>query len=279
MITYKRCDQVDDKLIYDTFKEGFSDYIVKFNMTYEYFINRFFNVDGNDRRYSHIALNGDVGIGVIFGGVNTFDGIKSMRCGALSVAPEYRGKGVAQELVKLHKQKAKELDCKQLVLEVIVGNDRAIRFYEKNEYIKKNDWFIYTTDNLSFLDGVDSSNVKQITIDDVRKYRYENIDYHIAWSNEIFCVEKRDAYHYGVFDGNKLVGVISTIGGAVLFIHVLEPYRNKGYGKALIKKAIKEDVESISTFFSAQSDLEQFLVKNGFVKDKISQYEMAIANL
>lgn len=276
MIKYKQCDQVDDKLIYETFKEGFSDYIVQSNINFEDFLKRFFDVDGNDRAFSYIALDGDVGVGVVFGGINTFDEMKSMRCGALCVSPGYRGKGVAQELVRLHKFKAKEQDCEQMVLEVIVGNDRAIRFYEKNDYIKKHDWYIYSTDNFSFLDGVKDCNIKPITVNEVRDYRNAHVDYHIAWSNEIFCIERRDAAYYAAIEDDKIVGVISMLGGTILFLHVLEEYRKAGYAKALIKKALKEDLESINTFFSSQKDLEEFLIKNCFVKDKISQYEMAV---
>ena len=50
-----------------------------------------------------------------------------MRCGTLAVHPNYRGVGVSQKLFELHKE-ALQNECKQLFLEVIVGNDRAIRF-------------------------------------------------------------------------------------------------------------------------------------------------------
>lgn len=276
MIEYKRCDQVDDKLIYDTFKEGFSDYIVKLEISFEDFLKRFFDVDCNRREYSHIALNGEKGVGVIFGGINLHDDMKSIRCGALSIVPEYRGKGVAQELLRLHKQTANDQDCDQMVLEVIAGNDRAIRFYEKSDYKKKHDWYIYTADNISFLNDAQSHCVRQITIDELKDYRAKNVNYHIAWSNEIFCIERRDAMHYGAFEGEKLLGVISMQGETVLFLHVLDEYRRKGYGRALIKKAIKQDAKSINTFFSAQKELEGFLNSNGFNRGKISQHEMAL---
>lgn len=276
MIEYKRCDQVDDKLIYDTFKEGFSDYLVKLEISFEDFLKRFFDVDSNRREYSHIALNGEKGIGVIFGGINMHDSLKSMRCGALSVVSEYRGEGVAQELLRLHKQTAKDKDCDQMVLEVIVGNDRAIRFYEKNDYVKKHDWYIYTVKDVSFLDNVQDECVKKITIVKLKDYRAKNINYHIAWSNEMFCVERRDAVHYGAFDDDKLVGVISMQGETILFLHVIDEYRAKGYGRALIKKAMKPDTKGLNTFFSTQKELEGFLISNGFSKGKISQYEMVL---
>ena len=47
---------------------------------------------------------------------------------------KYRGKGISQRLMEFHREEAKKLDCKQLFLEVIVSNDRAINFYKKLGY-------------------------------------------------------------------------------------------------------------------------------------------------
>ncbi|MEW8955828.1 GNAT family N-acetyltransferase [Clostridium sp.] len=136
MITYKRCNDVDEDLIYEAFTIGFSDYIVKFNMAKEAFFNHFFGAEGNSKEHSFIALDNNKPIGVIFGGINIYEGIKTMRCGTLAVIPEYRGKEVSQELFKLHKNEGLNNNCTQLFLEVITENYRAVRFYESLGYEK-----------------------------------------------------------------------------------------------------------------------------------------------
>lgn len=136
MIQYKRCSEVSIDLVYEAFKDGFSDYIIKMEVSIEDFIKRFFGPEGNSLKHSFLALDGNKSVGVILGGIKDYEKIKTMRCGTLAVHPNYRGIGVSQKLFELHKEEALQNECKQLFLEVIVGNDRAIHFYTKLGYEK-----------------------------------------------------------------------------------------------------------------------------------------------
>ncbi|HDR7489227.1 TPA: GNAT family N-acetyltransferase, partial [Bacillus pacificus] len=136
MIQYKRCSEVNIDLVYGAFRDGFSDYIIKMEVSKEDFIKRFFGAEGNSLEHSFLALDGDKPVGVILSGIKVYESIKTMRCGTLAVHPNYRGIGVSQKLFELHKEEAIQNECKQLFLEVIVGNDRAIRFYNKLGYEK-----------------------------------------------------------------------------------------------------------------------------------------------
>lgn len=42
MIQYKRCSEVNIDLVYEAFRDGFSDYIIKMEVSKEDFIKRFF---------------------------------------------------------------------------------------------------------------------------------------------------------------------------------------------------------------------------------------------
>ena len=41
MIQYKRCSEVSIDLVYEAFKDGFSDYIIKMEVSKEDFVKRF----------------------------------------------------------------------------------------------------------------------------------------------------------------------------------------------------------------------------------------------
>ena len=43
MIQYKRCSEVNIDLVYEAFKDGFSDYIIKMEVSKEDFIQRFWD--------------------------------------------------------------------------------------------------------------------------------------------------------------------------------------------------------------------------------------------
>jgi ribosomal-protein-alanine N-acetyltransferase len=52
----------------------------------------------------------------------------------LDVDEAWRGKGVAKELMRRGEAEACEAGCMAMVLHVFVGNDVAIRFYERVGY-------------------------------------------------------------------------------------------------------------------------------------------------
>jgi len=52
MVTYKRCSEVDINSVYEAFQIGFSDYIIKINMSKDDFITRFLGPEGNCLEHS-----------------------------------------------------------------------------------------------------------------------------------------------------------------------------------------------------------------------------------
>lgn len=112
--------------VHEAFQAGFSDYIIKASVPQEQVYHSLFVREGNRLEYSYIALDGEMPIGIIFSGLSNFDGTLTLRCGAMCVIPEYRGLGVSKALHNLHRRVALGHGCKQLYLEVIVGNNRAV---------------------------------------------------------------------------------------------------------------------------------------------------------
>ncbi|MBZ9686920.1 GNAT family N-acetyltransferase [Clostridium estertheticum] len=185
MITYKCCIDVDRRVIFQTFLDGFSDYIIKFETTESLFFERFFGAEGNNLEYSFIAMEEGRGIGIILGGIREFDGLRTMRCGTMCVSPLFRNKGIASQLLKLHKKKAIEENCKQLFLEVIASNNNAINFYESNGYFKVYDLIYYSTEKFDWLENVTTDSIEDISIEELRAFRNSFSELHINWQNEI----------------------------------------------------------------------------------------------
>jgi ribosomal protein S18 acetylase RimI-like enzyme len=61
----------------------------------------------------------------------------------LYVLEEYRGQGVAQLLLDSVKQYAKTADAKGLELSTAIDNETAQRLYERNGYIKDEEYYHY----------------------------------------------------------------------------------------------------------------------------------------
>ncbi|MGR5927903.1 GNAT family N-acetyltransferase [Bacillus pacificus] len=280
MIQYKRCSEVSIDLVYEAFRDGFSDYIIKMEVSKEDFIKRFFGAEGNSLKHSFVALDGNKSVGVILGGIKDYENIKTMRRGTLAVHPNYRGIGVSQKLFELHKDEAIQNGCKQLFLEVIVGNDRAIRFYNKLGYEKVYDLSYYNLKDMTKIihkecKGIE---VKQLEFPAFKVEIQKWLHFHINWQNDMDYIEKTNHTFYGAYVDNDLKGSICiNEQGKISFIFIDKEYRNRGIGSKLLQVARDElNLESLLISFPNNSLLEGFLKKTGFEKNSLAQYEMYV---
>lgn len=282
MVVYKKCSEADRDSIFEAFRIGFSDYIIKFDMTKEFFFNRFFGVEGNSIETSFIAMDGEKPIGVILGGIKDYEGIKTIRCGTLAVHPEYRGQGVSRKLHDMHREIAVREGCKQLFLEVIVGNDRAINFYKREGYEKIYDLSYFSLSDLSGFNTrqINEIDIRKVNCKDIKRIQLNFSDTHINWQNDLDYIEKSEGQEsYGAYKDNILVGVASLNKNTRINMLWVNPeYRNSGIATNLIDKCIRElKLEKVSIGLPNNASLYGYLTHKGFNRDSISQYEMYCA--
>ncbi len=279
MIHYKKCSEVNIDFIYEAFRDGFSDYIIKMEVSKEDFIKRFFGPEGNKLEHSHLALDENKPIGVILGGIKDYESIKTMRCGTLAIHPSFRGTGVSHTLFELHKEEAIKNGCQQLFLEVIVGNDRAIQFYKKLGYEKVYNLSYY---NLKDLSNLTSKSLPNIEIKQIKFAEFQNgiqkwLNFHINWQNDIDYIERTENNtYYGAYINNDLKGCICiSDNGKISFLFVDKEYRGVGMATSLLQTVNKElQLASLSIGFPNNGLLEGFVKKCGFEKSSLAQYEM-----
>lgn len=279
MLQFKRCTEVSMNSIYSAFSIGFSDYIIKLEMPQNFFEKRFFGPEGNSLEHSFIALDDEKAIGVILGGIKYYEGVKTIRCGTLAVAPEYRGSGVSQKLMELHRKEALKYQCQQLFLEVIVGNDRAINFYKKLGYEKIYDLIYFSYEDINSIKEKCKFqlSIHPLDIKELKTAAQSVKAVHINWQNDLDYIEKMDGQiSLGAYVGHKLVGVISVNKSTrINFIWVDENMRYNGIGTSLIKAAAKElGLSKLSLGFPNNSSIQGFVTHIGFKKDSVTQYEM-----
>jgi len=280
MYRYINASETDRENVYKAFIKGFSDYMIRFEMNQEDFFSRFFGPDGNELDLSFVAFSGDEPVGVVLGGIRDFDGVKTMRCGALSIVPEHRGKGVSDRLLELHIETAKDRGCRQLFLEVIRGNDRAVAFYEKKGYEKIYDLHYYTLDKSDFsgnLSSVGYAELKEMSFADLHSLKEQFSDIHLNWQTDFQAMEKMNDIRYcGAYEGQLLKGVVAFRDtGKIYLIWVDRRSRKRHLGSLLMNKAIEmTDSPKMHISFSNHAGLSGFVKRCGFMKDELSQYEM-----
>lgn len=72
-----------------------------------------------------------LGIAVCFVGFSTFAARRLLNIHDLAVMPEERGRGVGQKLLARAEERARDLGCCKLTLEVQENNARALRLYAR----------------------------------------------------------------------------------------------------------------------------------------------------
>ena len=83
--------------------------------------------------FSVLAFDGDLAVGL----ANCLEGFSSFACRPLinvhdiAVLPAYRGRGVGEQMLALVESIARERGACKLTLEVLQGNQSAIRLYER----------------------------------------------------------------------------------------------------------------------------------------------------
>lgn len=279
MIVYKRCTDVNEDDIFQAFQIGFSDYIIKMEIPKDIFIQRFFGPEGNSLEYSVIALDDNKPVGLNLGGIKIYEGVKTLRCGALCIHPDYRGTELSKKLFDMHKDIAIENNCKQLFLEVIEGNDRAINFYKKKGYeiVYDINYFSHNNPTELIADLPEDMKIEKIDISMLRSLTYQIHDIHINWQNDFdFISQINGQVHYGLFKDEKLVGGLSIHPrGKLSFLWINPEFRYRGIGKAFVYYAVKElNIEKLVTNFTNNASLLGFIKHLNFTKDSISQYEM-----
>ena len=277
MINYICCNQVDMDVIYRGFIVGFSDYMIKFDMTKEIFVKHFFGLEGNDLNHSFIALEEEKPVGLILGGVKNYDGLKTMRCGALCIHPDYRGKGISFKLFSLHKQDAIAQHCKQMCLEVIVGNDRAIQFYKKMGYEKVYDLSYYFIEEIEWVKELDKEyKIKEIGLAEILNLSDQISNIHINWQNDFDYIKKSSGVRcFGVYKGEDLVSGLCMRNNKISFLWTTVEERNQGLTMNLLKQVFSLlNYEKLTINFPNNHSLYGFVKHNNFTKDSLSQYEM-----
>lgn len=277
MLQYTRCS--DDRLpdVYQAFSAGFSDYVIPMQQSYDQFVQRIFGPEGNRPEHSFIAYDDQLPVGLALGGIREYEGVRTMRCGALCVSPDYRRRQVAQALFELHRGEALALGCQQLFLEVIVGNERAINFYCKVGYQSVYDLRYFTcTEPRRLLDRQQPSlQVETVSLAEIKATA--NPEVHVNWQNSLdYLAGVPGVACYGVRDDQRLLAYLCiTPSGRLFQLWVTPRARRRGIASNLLAHAVLQlNLPKLSVGTPNNASLQGFLRQSGFSQDPLAQFEM-----
>lgn len=280
MYSYKTLKNIELKVIYNTFIEAFSDYQVKFDISFDNFQimmkRRGLNLD-----FSMGAFKDDKMVGFILNGVREWNGKITIYDVGTGVVLEHRKKGVTRDMFEKLLEVCRDKKIEQYLLEVLQENIGAVNLYKGNGFQITREFDCY------FLNKFNNSTNEKIILEKIDSFSEEiwrelkkYWNYNPSWQNSIDSIKANfNNFIYIVAKSkDKIVGygIIEKTTGDIPQIAVSPQYRRQGIGKAIVNRLINSlDIErfKILNVDSRDLEMEKFLLSIGGEK-YTKQFEM-----
>ncbi|RQO36645.1 GNAT family N-acetyltransferase [Chryseobacterium sp. KBW03] len=264
--------------ILSVFNHSFSDYIVPFHLTKEVLISKI-AAEKLDMNISVGAFEEGRLVSFILQAEKVENGEKTIYNGGTGVVPESRGKGLVRKMYDFIIPVLKERNANILLLEVIEGNQNAIRAYE-------NLGFTIVRRLLCFNGNIKKGKENaEVSIQELKDFQWEKLcsfwDIEPSWQGSVFVLEPMPEHYVtlGAYDGERLVGYIiyGPASKKVYQIAVDKNYRNQGVGtmlfNALLQKNNGQPI-ALNNVDDSSENISKFLSEKIGLNNWLSQFEM-----
>ena len=235
MIRYSSLENTDVNELFSVFAEAFSDYMVPVNMSFERFTGNM-RRNGYDGRVSAGAFSDGKLVGFIMSGRRVNDGIMSAYDMGTGVIPGYRSRGIAGNMIDHLKCLLDQEGVSRYVLEVIRGNERALRLYRCKGFEIRREFTCFQIDK-SHLKGVSSFQVEHAFSFDFNLVK-DFQDASPSWQNSAESIlSDKDRYVFSVISAGGRVcayAVSDPATGDIPQFAVSHECRGRGMGKSLL---------------------------------------------
>jgi len=265
--------------ILSVFNEAFSDYVIPFKMTIEQ-LNSKIKSENIQLQYSLGTYVNDKLVGFILHATeDRGDSIQLYNAGT-GVIPSQRGQKITQKMYQFGIPVYKEREVSSIILEVISGNDAAIRSYENMGFRKTRDLNCYSghINEKTKNDTLQIREIPKSCIEDLKAFA----DIRPSWQNSFETIKRMGemALLVGLFDQESLIGYLALNKSNHRIIQVaIEPKeRNKGSASTLfqyIRDTYSEKTSIINVDVNSKN-LNECLVAIGLSKS-IMQHEMLLS--
>lgn len=278
---------VDREQLYPVFRDAFADYGV--DMSYMTEANLLLRAEKNavDWEISPGAFDGDRMVGFTLVGVDEFEGAPCAFDAATGIVPDHRGHGVARAMFDHALPMLRERGVERFLLEVIQGNDPAVRAYRKAGF--------QVTRELGCFDLHPDPDALAARVDEPFEIREAprsivdelagEMEWTPSWENSLGSIRRirDDLVVLGAYDGGEPAGAIVYTPALrwILSLVVARTHRGLGIGSALVRRLAERVApslkgEAIKLLNVDRSDRAMLALAGacGF-NHRVDQFEMA----
>ena len=253
MITINPLSNISLEEIYKTFVEAFSDYHVKFTLSFDDFLFMM-NRRGMNRDLSFGAFENERLLGFTLNGLGLWNGFLTAYDTGTGIIPDYRKKGLAKRIFQESLPVLRQNNIKQYLLEVLKQNKVAYELYIKLgfEVSREFDYYVFKKNdikNSAFSKCPDKIRIEETDEIDWAK-AISFFDFEPSWQNSLEAIKRSfDSYfRIAAYKNENLVGFgfLQKSNGDIPQIAVNKDFRRKGIGSAIFRKLI--DINQIENF-------------------------------
>lgn len=278
-IEIKTLEDISTTDILDCFNKSFSDYLVPVSLALAQLEDKI-QSENILKEYSIGAFDNDQLIGFILHGYDVIDDRKVLYNAGTGVIPDYRGQNLTEKMYTFGLRLFKEIDIKNILLEAITENLRAIKVYERIGF-KTNRTVICYKGEVKSLNKQSKYPIKKIDSynwDEFKSFQ----SYKPTWQNSIASIirSKENLEIWGSYDDDVLVGYIIYIPERkrVQLFAVKPEYRRLSIAYSLFNHVTPTDTSEISVVnVDAKDSASNHFLQTVGLHDYIRQYEMSLS--
>ncbi|MFL9836290.1 GNAT family N-acetyltransferase [Flavobacterium sp. ST-75] len=237
VLLFKTLESTAIPQLLEVFNSAFSDYAIPMKLDESFFCRKLFT-EGVSLSHSAGVFDGDKLVAFIFHGMDEFNGSKNVFNAATGVIPSHRGQRLVEQMYNymlpvLHKE-----GYNHHQLEVLEGNDKAERAYEKVGFRRTR--YVIGYDGVVEAVPFSGFEIREVAYIDW-KYIQTFWDIEPAWQNHIPTIQRAMDRQkvIAAFADDQMVGylVYDTFNGRTKQFAVKQDFRRKGIGHALMATA------------------------------------------
>ncbi len=284
MIEYRTLDSVPLEAVRECFLRAFADYFVKFSPSLEDF-RGMNDMRGVDYSASMGVFEDGALAGFTLNGLGDWRGRRTAYDAGTAVIKSSRGQGYSTEIFNRLIPLLKSRGIEDYLLEVIDGNDGALRLYRSLGFEVTRRFACMKLDAGAFKPGraadVEISGVPPAGWAELRAAMEDDDGFLPSWQNSWDSLNRMPGRFAvkAAWSGGELAGygVVSPSSGSVPQLWVKSSSRGRGIGSALLADMAgtsnKAGALSWLNIEESRSDVLDFLEARGFTRT-LSQYEM-----